>query len=52
MGQKIPYVVPPFIPYGYDPATGEVGVPEGVDIAPVSPGMVLVNPVQGMELQL
>ena len=47
MGQKIPYVVPPFIPYGYDPATGEVGVPEGTDIAPVSPGMMLLNPATG-----
>lgn len=45
--QKIPYVVQPFIPYGYDPATGEVGVPEGVDIAPVSAGMILINPVTG-----
>lgn len=47
VGQKIPYVVLPFIPYGYDPATGEVGVPEGIDIGPVSPGMVLLNPITG-----
>jgi len=45
--QKIPYVVPPFVPYGYDPTTGEVGVPEGIDIAMVSPGMVLLNPFTG-----
>jgi hypothetical protein len=45
--QKIPYVVSPFIPYGYDPTTGEVGVPEGIDIALVSPGMVLLNPATG-----
>ena len=47
VGHKIPYVLAPFIPYGYDPATGEVGVPEGLDVAPVSPGMVLLNPVTG-----
>ena len=47
VGQKIPYVVQPFIPYGYDPTTGEVGVPTGIDIVPVSPGMVLLNPVTG-----
>ena len=47
VGQKIPYVVAPFIPYGYDPATGEVGVPEGTDIAAVSAGMILLNPATG-----
>jgi hypothetical protein len=47
VGQKIPYVVSPFIPYGYDPVTGEVGVPQGIDIAPVSAGMILLNPVTG-----
>lgn len=47
VGQKIPYVLAPFIPYGYDPATGEVGVPEGLDVAPVSPGMILLNPTTG-----
>ncbi len=47
VGQKIPYVVAPFVPYGYDPATGEVGVPQGIDIALVSAGMVLLNPVTG-----
>jgi hypothetical protein len=47
VGQKIPYVVQPFTPYGYDPSTGEVGVPEGIDIAPVAPGMILLNPVTG-----
>jgi hypothetical protein len=46
-GQKIPYVVPPFIPTSYDTATGTVGVPVGVDIAPVSAGMVLLNPTTG-----
>ncbi len=47
VGQKIPYVVPPFIPVGFDVATGTVEVPVGIDIAPVSPGMVLLNPVTG-----
>lgn len=47
VGQKIPYVVPPFIPYGYDPSTGEVGIPSGIDIAAVSPGMLLFNPATG-----
>jgi hypothetical protein len=47
VGQKIPYVVPPFIPTSYDAATGTVGVPEGIDIAPVAPGMLLLNPANG-----
>jgi hypothetical protein len=45
--QKIPYVIPPFVPYGYDPVTGEVGIPEGIDVAVVSPGMILLNPATG-----
>ncbi len=47
VGQKIPYVVPPFIPYGYDPSTGEVGVPANTDITAVSAGMILLNPATG-----
>lgn len=47
VGQKIPYVVPPFIPVGFEPSTGTVEVPVGIDIAPVSPGMVLLNPSTG-----
>jgi hypothetical protein len=44
----IPYVVPPFIPVGFEPSTGTVEVPEGIDIVPVSAGMVLLNPLTGV----
>jgi len=47
VGQPIPYVVKPFSPISFDASTGLVGVPVGTDIAPVSPGMVLVNPSNG-----
>src|SRR5665213_154755 len=47
VGQKIPYVVSPFIPTSYDASTGTIGVPIGIDIAPVSAGMILLNPVNG-----
>jgi hypothetical protein len=47
VGQKIPYVVPPFIPVGFDPATGTVTAPVGLDLGPVSAGMVLLNPTNG-----
>lgn len=47
VGQKIPYVVPPFTPSSFDASTGTVGVPTGVDISAVSAGMVLLNPANG-----
>jgi len=47
VGLKIPYVVPPFIPTSFDVATGTIGVPEGIDLMPVSPGMVVLNPENG-----
>lgn len=47
VSQKIPYVIPPFIPVGFNASTGIVEVPENVDIAVVSPGMVLLNPANG-----
>lgn len=47
VGQKIPYVLAPFIPTSFNASTGVVGVPVGLDVAPVSPGMVLLNPVTG-----
>ena len=45
--EKIPYVVTPFVPTSFVASTGVVGVPVGVDITPVSPGMVLINPATG-----
>ena len=46
-GQKIPYVVQPFTPAGFEPSTGTVEVPEGIDISAVSAGMVLLDPTSG-----
>jgi len=45
--QKIPYVVPPFAPIGFDPSTGTVETAEGLDLSAVSAGMVLLNPANG-----
>jgi len=47
VGQKIPYVVPPFIPSSYEASTGIVTAPIGVDIEPVTAGMILLNPTTG-----
>lgn len=47
VGQKIPYVVPPFIPSGYDASMGVVSAPIGTDISSVSAGMVLLDPTSG-----
>jgi hypothetical protein len=47
IGQPIPYVIPPFIPTGFDSALGTVGTPVGTDLGPVASGMVLVNPTTG-----
>lgn len=47
IGQKIPYVIPPFVPVGFNVSTGEVTLPVGTDIATISQGMVLVNPENG-----
>lgn len=47
VGQPIPYVIKPFTPTSYNSSTGVVGVPIGTDIAPISAGMVLVNPANG-----
>jgi hypothetical protein len=48
IGKPIAYVVKPFVPTGYDMASGVVGVPDdtkGVDA--VAPGMILVDPSNG-----
>src|SRR5271156_6444172 len=47
VGQKIPYIVPPQTPIGFEPSTGTVEFAEGVDLSAVSAGMVLLNPVNG-----
>jgi hypothetical protein len=47
VGQKIPYVVPPFVPTGFTPSTGMIVAPIGTDLSAVSAGMVLLNPVNG-----
>lgn len=47
IGKPIPFVVKPFVPTGYDEDTGELGVPDSVDLNAVSKGMILVNPSNG-----
>jgi hypothetical protein len=48
INKPVPYVIKPFIPTGYDDETGELGVPDSIDLTPVSPGMILVNPETGI----
>lgn len=47
VGQKIPYVVPPFTPSGFEPGMGTIEVPSNVDITAVSAGMIVLNPSTG-----
>ena len=48
IGKSIPFVVKPFSPEGYSPATGEVFFKPGLaGLQAVSPGMVLVDPSTG-----
>lgn len=47
VGQKIPYIVTPFTPVGFNPSMGIVQTPIGTDISAVSAGMVLLNPITG-----
>ncbi len=44
INKKIPYVIPPFTPTGYDPTTGTVSVDPSLPLQLVAPGMILVNP--------
>jgi hypothetical protein len=48
IGKPIPFFVKPFIPAGYNEATGDVAVPDNVNIDNVQPGMILVNPDTGV----
>jgi hypothetical protein len=47
INKPIPYVIKPFVPVGYDENSGEVSVPDTVDLGSIAPGMVLVNPANG-----
>lgn len=47
VGQKIPYVVSPFVPTGFEVSTGTITAPPGVDITEVSAGMIVLNPLTG-----
>ncbi len=47
IGKPIPYVVKPFTPVSYDDVTGELTVPEELDMSGVAEGMILVNPANG-----
>jgi hypothetical protein len=47
IGRPIPFIIKPFIPSGYDQASGVVMVSDSVDISLVEPGMILVNPETG-----
>ena len=48
IGKPIPYIVKPFVPTGYDQASGIIGIPPNVDAAGmIAAGMILVNPANG-----
>lgn len=47
IGKPIPYVIKPFTPINYDSNTGEVQVPDEIDLSTVAAGMILVNPANG-----
>jgi hypothetical protein len=48
IGKPINYIVKPFTPEGYNPATGEVFVANGLTgLSTVVPGQILVNPKTG-----
>lgn len=48
IGKPIPYVVKPFSPDSYDPATSVLSIPASVNLGAVTAGMVLVNPSTGV----
>lgn len=52
IGKPIPYVIKPFIPAGYAQSTGELEVPDTIDLTAVSPGMILVNPESGFGFKI
>jgi hypothetical protein len=47
IGKPIPYVVKPFTPTSYDDSEGTVGFPKELNIQPIAPGMILVDPDTG-----
>lgn len=47
IGKPIPFVVKPFTIVGYNSSTGEVSVPDTIDVTLISPGMILVDPATG-----
>jgi hypothetical protein len=47
VGKSISYVVQPFQFVSYDQATGFIETPSSVDLAILTPGMVVVNPANG-----
>lgn len=47
IGKPIPFIVKPFVPTGYDEATGVVSVSLDLDLSGVAAGMILVNPANG-----
>ena len=47
ISKPIPFIINPFQPTGYDPTFGLVGVPDNVNLARLSPGMVLMDPSTG-----
>jgi len=48
IGKTIQYVVEPFTIVSYEQITGLIEVPESVDLTTVQPGMVVVNPANGV----
>lgn len=52
IGKPIPYVIKPFIPTGYNETTGELSIPDTIDLVPVSAGMILVNPDSGFGFKI
>jgi hypothetical protein len=47
IGKPIPFIVPIFVPSGYDQSLGVLEVPSTVNLNLVEPGQILVNPTNG-----
>jgi hypothetical protein len=52
INKPLPYMVPPFVPTGYNMATGEISVPDSVPLTIVIAGMILVNPENGQGFEI
>lgn len=48
INKPIGYILQPFVPGAYDPTTKTLSIPDTVDISGVTPGMVLINPANGI----